>query len=35
MSSRIRIALGGLAILAMQAIACGGPTDPSPPKEIT
>jgi serpin B len=35
MLSRIRIALGGLAIFAMQAAACGGPTEPSPPKEIT
>jgi serine protease inhibitor len=35
MSSRIRFALGGLAILAMQSAACGGPTDPSPPREIT
>jgi serine protease inhibitor len=35
MLMRIRIVLGGLAVLAMQAIACGGPTDPSPPQEIT
>ena len=35
MLRRNRIALGGLVIIAMQAASCGGPTDPSPPKEIT
>lgn len=35
MLSRIRIALGGLVVFVIQAASCGGPTDPSPPKEIT
>jgi len=35
MLSRIQVALGGLVVFVIQAASCGGPTDPSPPKEIT